>query len=103
GERYQCAERTGPIGIDGWYANGQAYAFVTGKIGIRVNLRFYKGKYEILNIGAAAILQAKGPNPFWMKGHVGGRYRILGGLIKGRCNFEITVGKECVPVAEENL
>lgn len=103
GENYHCEGSTGAFGINGWYANGQAYAFVMGKIGIKVNLRFYKGSYEILSIGAAAILQAKGPNPFWMKGIVGGQYRILGGLVKGRCKFEITVGKDCKPVGEQNI
>lgn len=100
---YHCAGSSGPMGINGWYANGQAYAFVMGKIGIKVNLRFYKGTYDILSIGAAAILQAKGPNPFWMKGTVGGYYKILGGLVKGKCRFEVTIGKECKPVQEQNL
>lgn len=103
GNEYHCAGSSGPMGINGWYANGQAYAFVMGKIGIKVNLRFYKGTYDILSIGAAAIMQAKGPNPFWMKGTVGGYYRILGGLVKGKCRFEVTIGKECKPVAEQNL
>lgn len=103
GNGYHCAGMSGPIGIDGWYANGQAYAFVTGKIGVKVNLRFYKGTYDILNIGAAARFQAKGPNPFWMKGTVGGYYNILGGLVKGRCRFEVTVGKDCTPVGEQDL
>jgi len=103
GNDYHCAGSSGPMGINGWYANGQAYAFVMGKIGIKVNLRFYKGTYDILSIGAAAILQAKGPNPFWMKGTVGGYYKILGGLVKGKCRFEVTVGKECKPVADQNL
>lgn len=103
GNEYHCAGSSGPMGINGWYANGQAYAFVMGKIGIKVNLRFYKGTYDILSIGAAAIMQAKGPNPFWMKGTVGGYYKILGGLVKGKCRFEVTIGKECKPVAEQNL
>lgn len=103
GNEYHCAGSSGPMGINGWYANGQAYAFVMGKIGIKVNLRFYKGSYDILSIGAAAILQAKGPNPFWMKGTVGGYYKILGGLVKGKCRFEVTIGKECKPVKEQNL
>lgn len=103
GDRYHCEGSTGPMGINGWYANGQAYAFVQGKVGIKVNLKFYKGDYDILAIGAAAILQAKGPNPFWMKGIVGGQYRILGGLVKGNCRFEVTVGKDCKPVGEQNL
>jgi hypothetical protein len=103
GNEYHCAGSSGPFGINGWYANGQAYAFVMGKIGVKVNLRFYKGSYDILSIGAAAILQAKGPNPFWMKGTVGGYYKILGGMVKGKCKFEVTVGKDCKPVAEQNL
>lgn len=103
GSEYHCAGSSGPMGINGWYANGQAYAFVMGKVGIKVNLKFYKGTYDILSIGAAAVLQAKGPNPFWMKGTVGGYYKILGGLVKGKCRFEVTVGKECQPVREENL
>lgn len=103
GTSYHCEGSNDPLGINGWYANGQAYAYVEGKIGIRVNLRFYKGDYDILAIGAAAVLQAKGPNPFWMKGTVGGYYRILGGLVKGSCRFEVTVGKECKPVGEQEL
>jgi hypothetical protein len=103
GTQYHCEGSSGPFGINGWYANGQAYAFVMGKIGIKVNLRFYKGSYDIISLGAAAVLQTKGPNPFWMKGTVGGYYRILGGLVKGKCNFEVTVGKDCKPVGEQNL
>jgi hypothetical protein len=103
GDGYHCAGSSGPFGINGWYANGQVYAFVQGKIGVRVNLRFYKGNYDILSIGAAAILQGKGPNPFWMKGVVGGHFRILGGLVKGKCRFEVTVGQDCKPVGEQDL
>lgn len=95
GRDCRCEGQSGSIGIDGWYANGQAYAFVQGSIGIKVKLKFVRGKFEILAIGAAAVLQAKGPNPFWMHGMVGGYYRILGGLVKGKCRFEVTIGKEC--------
>ncbi|WP_333820349.1 hypothetical protein [Ohtaekwangia sp.] len=101
-KEYHCVGSDETIGINGWFANGQAYAYIQGKIGIRVHLRFYKGNYEILSIGAAAILQAKGPNPFWMRGIVGGKYRILHGLIKGSCKFEVTLGKECTVVGNSN-
>ena len=106
GENCHCEGSSGPIGIKGWYANGQAYAFVMGKIGIKVKLRFIRGKFDILSIGAAAILQAKGPNPFWMHGIVGGYYRILGGLVKGHCKFEMTIGKDCkivIPQSDEEI
>jgi hypothetical protein len=101
GHESHCSGSTDPLGINGWYANGQAYAYLQGKIGIKVKLKFYEGDYDILKIGAAAILQAKGPNPFWMKGVVGGNYSILGGLVKGDCQFEVTVGKPCEIIIEE--
>lgn len=101
-DEYHCSGSDETIGINGWFANGQAYAYVQGKIGIKVKLRFYKGDFEILNIGAAAILQTKGPNPFWMRGIVGGYYRILGGLVKGNCKFEMVIGKDCKIVGESN-
>lgn len=90
-----CKGLSNPLGINGWYANGQVWAYLEGAIGIDVKLKFIKGKYEILKVGAAAILQAKLPNPLWMRGIVGGRYSILGGLVSGNCRFEFTMGKEC--------
>jgi hypothetical protein len=102
GDDAHCSGSSETIGIDGWFANGQAYAFVEGKVGIKVKLRFIKGNFDILKIGVAAVLQAKGPNPFWMRGIVGGQYRILGGLVKGNCKFEVTIGKDCQVVRETN-
>ena len=90
-----CAGSSSPIGINGWYANGQAYAYFEGEIGIRVKLFGRRKSVSILDIGAAALLQAKLPNPFWMRGIVGGRFSVLGGLVKGNCKFEVTIGKEC--------
>lgn len=90
GEAY-CEGRSGRIGIDGWYASGQAYVFLIGKVGIRVR----RTNYDFLSLGAAAMLQAKLPNPTWMKGQIGGRYSILGGLVKGRFKIKLVVGEEC--------
>lgn len=90
-----CVGRDGPIGVNGWYANGQAYAFFQGEIGIKVKLFGKRRQLEILKIGAAAILQAKLPNPFWMRGVVGGYFSVMNGLVKGNCKFEVTIGEEC--------
>jgi hypothetical protein len=84
-----------PIGINGWYATGQMYAYIQGAIGIAINIFGFKGRWEILAIGAAAILQARLPNPFWMRGVVGGYFSILGGLISGECQFQFEAGQEC--------
>ena len=86
---------SGQIGIDGWYANGQAYAYLEGELGVKVNLWFYKAKIPILKAGAAVLLQAKLPNPSWFRGYVGGHFSVLGGLISGRFRFKIELGDEC--------
>lgn len=91
----------GQLGVNGWYANGQAYAYFEGKIGIRVRVWGKARKIDILDIGAAVVAQAKLPNPFWMRGIAGGRFKVLGGLVKGKCRFEITIGKECEIIRDE--
>ncbi|MBX2871174.1 MAG: hypothetical protein KTR30_03715 [Saprospiraceae bacterium] len=90
----QCAGG-GSIGINGWYASGQAWAGIGAAVGIKVKLFGKQRKFEIAQIAAGAILQAKLPNPFWAKGSIGAQYNILNGLIKGNWNFDITIGNEC--------
>lgn len=86
---------SGQIGIDGWYANGQAYAYLQGELGINIRLMFVKKKIPIIKAGAAVLLQAKLPNPSWFKGYLGGHFNLLGGLVKGRFRFKIELGEEC--------
>ena len=95
GNEVRCKGSGESPGIDGWYANGQAYAYLDGEIGIQVKVFHKRKKIHILNIGAATLLQAQLPNPLWMKGIVGGRYSVLGGLVKGRCKFEVQIGNKC--------
>ncbi|BDQ02020.1 hypothetical protein [Ignavibacterium sp.] len=84
-----------PIGIDGWYATGQLYAYIQGDIGIYVDIWFTSGEFKIIEVGAAAAMQGGLPNPSWLKGACGGYYSILGGLVKGNCRFEFSIGQEC--------
>nr|WP_321413063.1 hypothetical protein [uncultured Allomuricauda sp.] len=86
---------SGQIGIDGWYANGQAYAYLQGELGINIKLMFIRKKIPIIKAGAAVLLQAKLPNPAWFKGYLGGHFNLLGGLVKGRFRFKIELGEEC--------
>jgi hypothetical protein len=99
----QCKGRDGTIGVNGWYANGQSYAFIMGTIGIKVKVFGKSIKAEILDLGAAAILQSKLPNPFWMRGIVGGYYSVLGGMISGSCKFEAVIGEECEIVPDGSI
>ncbi|MBE6313108.1 MAG: hypothetical protein E7076_08160 [Bacteroidales bacterium] len=90
-----CEGESEPLGLDGWYINGQAYAYLQGDFGIKVKLFRKEKKISILKGGAAALMQAKLPNPSWFKGTVGLDYRILGGLIKGHVKFEVKIGHDC--------
>ncbi|WP_025741312.1 hypothetical protein [Aquimarina pacifica] len=90
-----ACKSSGQIGIDGWYANGQAYAYLQGELGIRIKLLGKEKKAPILTAGAAILLQAKLPNPAWFRGYVGGYYNVLGGLAKGEFNFMLELGQEC--------
>lgn len=90
-----CEGSSEPIGIHGWYANAQAYAYLQGELGVKVNLWFLKTRIPIIKAGVAALLQAKLPNPSWFRGYIGVQYNVLGGLIKGRANFKVQLGDEC--------
>jgi hypothetical protein len=87
----QCVGRDGKLGINGWYASGQAYVFLTGRVGLRVK----KKSFDIVSLGLAALLQANLPNPAWLRGMLAGRYSVLGGLVKGKFNLKFEIGEQC--------
>ncbi len=91
----RCVNTGDEVGIHGWYTNGQAYAYMEGEIGIKIKLFFKKKKVSIFKGGAAVLMQAKLPNPFWMRGYMTGKYSILNGWISGRFRLRVTLGKEC--------
>lgn len=76
-----------PLGINGWYAAGQAWAYVEGNLKVL--------GFTVLNAALAAAIQIKGPNPIYGRGAVAGRYSVLGGLKKGQFRFPLQFGYEC--------
>jgi hypothetical protein len=91
-----------PTGIGGWYLQANVYAALSASLRIHVNLFFHKGNYNIASISAAASLDAKLPNPTWIRGRVEGRYRILGGLVKGSFHVTFEVGDKPKCTSLEN-
>ncbi|GHV59150.1 hypothetical protein FACS1894182_12800 [Bacteroidia bacterium] len=91
----QCKGHSGTIGINGWYANGQAYAYLSGELGVKVNLGIVRTRCSIIKGGAAALLQAKLPNPTWFGGQMGVQFSVLNGLIAGSMKFKFSLGDEC--------
>ncbi|OMQ13411.1 hypothetical protein [[Flexibacter] sp. ATCC 35103] len=90
----QC-KGSGQIGIDGWYANGQSYAYLQGELGIKIKIFSIKKKITIIKGGGAVLLQAKLPNPVWIRGYLGGYFNLLGGAVKGSFRFKLEFGKQC--------
>ncbi|MET3888907.1 Ig-like domain-containing protein [Niastella sp. OAS944] len=98
-----CAGSSEQIGINGWYAQGQAYAYLQGELGVKIKILFVKKNISIIKGSAAALLQAKLPNPTWVGGYMGFSVNILGGAIKGRFNFKFSFGSDCEIVRDENI
>ncbi|MEW7277094.1 hypothetical protein ABW636_00690 [Aquimarina sp. 2201CG1-2-11] len=90
-----CKGSSESIGINGWYANGQAYAYLSGYVGLKFKIFGKRKKVNIFSGTGAVLMQARLPNPVWMRGYLGGEYRVLGGLIKGRFRFKIELGEKC--------
>ncbi len=91
-----CASTGRPLGIDGWYASGQVYAYVNAAVG----LVFKQKKFPIADLSVGAILQGRMPNPVFARGALAGKYKILGGLIKGKFNLQFTIGQDCGEVID---
>ncbi|MEM8584650.1 MAG: hypothetical protein AAGF87_10290 [Bacteroidota bacterium] len=89
-----CANTGSKPGFDGWYAAGQAWAYVEGSVGLEFKLFLVTVRINILEAGVAASLQMKGPKPFFGRGRLGVRYRVLG-FIRGTFRMNFKVGKEC--------
>lgn len=99
----RCKGSSGPIGINGWYANGQAYAYFKGSVGIIAKLFFTTKRIPIVDLGAALVVQAKLPNPVWFRGTAGVKYNVLGGLISGSSKFTVELGQQCESIGGSPL
>ncbi len=96
GSSAYCLGGNSTLGINGWYARAQAWAWVEADIGLEVKLFAKRRKFSILDISASALLEGAGPNPFYFAGTVGGRFSVLGGLVSGHCDFDFEIGEECI-------
>lgn len=90
-----CAGQSQPLGVNDWYAMGRSYAFILGYMGLQAKVFGKVKKFEIGYIAGSMAMGAKMPNPSFMVGAFKLEYRVLGGLIKGKCNFRLSIGAEC--------
>jgi hypothetical protein len=74
------------MGFNGWYAQGQAYAYIHGGI------YFLGGR--VAEVTAGAVLEVKLPNPTWVRGQVVFHLNILN-IIEGSFSRTIEKGSLC--------
>lgn len=96
GPNAHCQNLPGPVGFNGWYATGQIYAYLQGAVGVHGQVASQNFDITILSLSAAAILQARLPNPNWVGGAMACDYDVLGGLVSGHVDFAFEAGSQCV-------
>jgi hypothetical protein len=95
GPNAHCQSSSAVVGINGWYATGQLYAYLQGAIGLTGEVANQPFNVTILSLSAAALLQARLPNPTWVGGSVGCDYDILGGVVSGHVDCAFQLGNQC--------
>lgn len=95
GDSVYCLGVAGPAGWKGWYGEGQLYAYLYAKMGLRLNLGFWKGSIDLIDAGIGGVLQMGLPKPSYFTGDLRMKLRLLGGLINFNRRFQFDCGKKC--------
>lgn len=95
GPNVHCKGSSDPVGINGWYAQAQAWAYGNASIGMKVRLFKKSREFNIFNGGMVSYLTGAGPKPFYFNGMVGGDFNVLNGLVKGKFTFDFQIGDTC--------
>jgi len=90
------------VGMDGWYATGQLYAYLQGEIGVQIKIFGFKKRVPILEAGIATLAQGQFPNPWYVKGYAGIKVRVLG-VVTVRARLKIIIGEECELIGKTGL
>ncbi|MDV7137909.1 hypothetical protein R3X28_03430 [Maribacter sp. TH_r10] len=97
-----CKGKEGPLGMDGWYATGQMYAYLQGEIGAQIKLFGIRKKVPILSAGIAVLAQAQLPNPWFIKGYAGVDIKVLG-VVKIHSRLKVIIGEECEIIGKTGM
>ena len=90
-------------GINGFYAQGQAYLGAQIDVGVHIDLFFVEADISIVEAGAAAYIQMGIPSPTYFKGAIGGYFSVLGGLISGNFSIPFYIGEKCTDLVSEAI
>ena len=99
-EGNSCFTSNGEVndpGVNGWYGKGRAYAGIEGAVGVKGKIFGKEIDIKIIELVAAIMVEAGGPDPMWLDGRAVLAYNLLGGTIKGSTRMMISVGEKCEP------
>lgn len=89
-----CTINNETPGINGWFANGQLFAYLQGKVGAAVQTKSIQSRFDLMTITTATQLYCEGPKPFYSNGSANIKVNIAGVINKQlKLNFEI--GEPC--------
>lgn len=95
---YHCSGSTAPVGVNGYYCQGQVYAYLSGALGVKK----YKnnGTVDTYNLGSmsvAALLQGKFPKPSYIYGALNIQANVLN-VIDLNFTADVEFGNDCAIV-----
>lgn len=90
-------------GKNGWYGMGQVYAYLSGEMGLMLNLWIYKGNFPLCDMGVGMLMQGGFPNPSWFYGKARARCSLFGGLIEFDKAINVKCGDVCTPLKANPL
>jgi hypothetical protein len=91
---YGCEGSRTPVGINGWYANGQCYAYLRGELGVKIKLLSINKRIPAISGSTATMLQARLPNPTWIGGYMAVKLNVLG-VITADMKMKFSFGNDC--------
>ena len=95
GRSTHCEGKKAPVGINGWYAMGDAYIYASGSMKFK--------SFNILSLAASVVVLGQLPNPTYFVGEVTVEYDVLGGLYSGTKDFTVKLGDDCQVAIEKEV
>ena len=82
-------------GHNGWYAEGQMYAYLYAVLKLRIRLGFYNDEFKLLDAGIGGMFKCGLPNPNYAVGKARIKIKLLGGLVNINRKFSFECGQVC--------
>lgn len=83
------------VGLNGWYAQGQGYAYINAGLDVKIKFLFISFKKRLAQIKAGAMLAMGLPNPTWFQGGIRVQASVCG--ISVNTSFQFNRGQKCTP------